>query len=234
MSVDGRVRIWRKENVPGAGNIRVCGISWHCMGSLICMKERLNVQSCLSVITDQVKLFLLVKHLARDGRFQQDSAPCYTAGAKVIISCRDIEKGRQAADEIRQEIKGANVIVKQLDLASFSSIRQFAQEIQRSEPQINILINNAGVALCPKSKTTDGFELQFGVNHLGHFLLTNLLLDKIKASAPARIVNVASAAHLSKTLNNSFLFLRQSSHLIYTLTLQNHKFCNSPRHMSNA
>ncbi|GFY64258.1 hypothetical protein TNIN_149071 [Trichonephila inaurata madagascariensis] len=122
-------------------------------------------------------------------------------GAKVIISCRDIKKGREAAEEIRQEIKDANVIVKQLDLASFSSIQQFAQEIQRSEPQINILINNAGVAVCPKSKTTDGFELQFGVNHLGHFLLTNLLMDKIKASAPARIVNVASAAHFIGDIN---------------------------------
>ncbi|GFR02942.1 hypothetical protein TNCT_257581 [Trichonephila clavata] len=129
-------------------------------------------------------------------------------GAKVIICCRDTEKGRQAADEIRQERTDANVIVKPLDLASFSSIRQFVKEIQRSEPQINILINNAGVAVCPKSKTADGFELQFGVNHLGHFLLTNLLLDKIKASAPARIVNVTSAAHLSKLFINSFFILK--------------------------
>ncbi|GFT80955.1 hypothetical protein NPIL_131181 [Nephila pilipes] len=124
-------------------------------------------------------------------------------GAKIIIACRDTVKGGNAAEEIRQELPEANIIVKQLDLASFSSIRGFAKEVLSSEPQINILINNAGVAVCPKSTTVDGFEMQFGVNHLGHFLLTNLLLDKIKTSAPARIVNVASGAHLIGSINFS-------------------------------
>ncbi|XP_055950744.1 retinol dehydrogenase 13-like [Argiope bruennichi] len=124
-------------------------------------------------------------------------------GAKVILGCRDREKGKKAAEDIRRQVPQANVTVKQLDLASFSSIRQFAAEILKSEPQIHILINNAGIMACPKSKTVDGFETQMGVNHLGHFLLTNLLLDKIKASTPSRIVNVSSAAYMAGKISLS-------------------------------
>ncbi|GBM12755.1 Retinol dehydrogenase 11 [Araneus ventricosus] len=116
-------------------------------------------------------------------------------GAKVIIGCRDTEKGRKAAEDIRRQVPAANIIVKYLDLASFSSIRQFAAEILKSEPRIHILINNAGIMMCPESKTVDGFEMQIGVNHLGHFLLTNLLLDRIKESSPARVINVSSEAY---------------------------------------
>lgn len=117
-------------------------------------------------------------------------------GAKVIIACRDIGKGNLAAQEIKDQVPDANIIVNHLDLASFASVRKFSKDILRREPYIHILINNAGVASCPKSETEDGFEMQFGVNHLGHFLLTMLLLDRIKASAPARIVNVASMVHI--------------------------------------
>ncbi|CAL1265550.1 unnamed protein product [Larinioides sclopetarius] len=125
-------------------------------------------------------------------------------GARVIIGCRDIEKGRKAAEDINEQIKDTQVIVKYLDLASFASIRKFAAEILKSEPQIHILVNNAGVMACPKSKTEEGFETHFGVNYLGHFLLTNLLLDRIKASAPARIVNVSSLIYFCKMLNHVF------------------------------
>lgn len=117
-------------------------------------------------------------------------------GAKVIIACRDTGKGNKAVQEIQEKVPNANVIVKYLDLAAFASIRTFADEILRTEPYIHILVNNAGLAGCPKSKTEDGFEMQFGVNHLGHFLLTTLLLERIKASSPARIVNVSSLAHI--------------------------------------
>ncbi|CAL1265551.1 unnamed protein product [Larinioides sclopetarius] len=117
-------------------------------------------------------------------------------GAKVVIGCRDTEKGKKAAEDIVRQVPEANIIVKHLDLASFSSIRKFSAEILKSEPHIHILINNAGIMMCPESKTEEGFEMQIGVNHLGHFLLTNLLLDRIKESAPARIVNVASMAYM--------------------------------------
>ncbi|EDV29177.1 uncharacterized protein TRIADDRAFT_49836 [Trichoplax adhaerens] len=109
-------------------------------------------------------------------------------GARVIMACRDDQRGLQAAQQVRQQSGNNNVTYKHLDLASFASIRQFANDIIDNEKQISVLINNAAVAHCPYSTTQEGFEMQFGVNHLGHFLLTNLLLDKLKESAPSRIV----------------------------------------------
>ncbi|KAK7881305.1 hypothetical protein WMY93_029714 [Mugilogobius chulae] len=88
-----------------------------------------------------------------------------------------------------------NLVIRKLDLSDTKSIRAFAEIINKEEKQVNILINNAGIMMCPYSKTADGFEMQLGVNHLGHFLLTYLLLDLIKRSAPSRIVVVASVAH---------------------------------------
>ncbi|XP_038653720.1 retinol dehydrogenase 12-like isoform X2 [Scyliorhinus canicula] len=116
-------------------------------------------------------------------------------GALVIMACRDVEKGEDAAKEIIEETGNSLLIVKRLDLADTKSIREFAQQINEEYQQLHILINNAGVMMCPYLKTADGFELQFGVNHLGHFLLTYLLIDLIKQSAPSRIINVSSSAH---------------------------------------
>ncbi|NWW80159.1 RDH12 dehydrogenase, partial [Climacteris rufus] len=114
---------------------------------------------------------------------------------KVIIACRDIAKAEAAANEIRAETGNQQVIVKKLDLADTKSIREFAEKFLAEEKELHILINNAGVMLCPYSKTADGFEMHLGVNHLGHFLLTFLLLERLKQCAPARIVNVSSLAH---------------------------------------
>ncbi|NXS40849.1 RDH12 dehydrogenase, partial [Balaeniceps rex] len=114
---------------------------------------------------------------------------------KVIVACRDIAKAEAAASEIRAETGNQQVIVKKLDLADTQSIREFAEKFLAEEKELHILINNAGVMLCPYSKTADGFEMHLGVNHLGHFLLTFLLLERLKQSAPARIVNVSSVAH---------------------------------------
>lgn len=122
-------------------------------------------------------------------------------GAKIIIACRDMEKAEAAVKEIIDKSDNQNVICKKLDLADIKSIREFAEGINRDEPNLNILINNAGVMVCPYGKTADGFEMQFGVNHLGHFLLTHLLLDLIKRSAPARIVTVSSMAHSWGVIN---------------------------------
>ena len=112
----------------------------------------------------------------------------------MILACRDVERGTRAEMEIKKASKSDKVIFKQLDLASFASIKKFATEISKEESRIDILINNAGI-ICPYWKTEDGFEMQFGVNHLGHFLLTNLLLDQIKESPSGRIVVVSSIAH---------------------------------------
>ncbi|NXL06371.1 RDH12 dehydrogenase, partial [Mesembrinibis cayennensis] len=114
---------------------------------------------------------------------------------KVIVACRDIAKGEAAASEIRAETGNQQVIVKKMDLADTKSVREFAEKFLAEEKELHILINNAGIMLCPYSKTADGFEMHLGVNHLGHFLLTFLLLERLKQSAPARIVNVSSLAH---------------------------------------
>ncbi|XP_010754832.2 retinol dehydrogenase 13 [Larimichthys crocea] len=116
-------------------------------------------------------------------------------GARVILACRDITRARIAADEIRQQSGNGNVVVKKLDLSSLQSVRDLAKDVQENEERLDILINNAGIMMCPKWKTEDGFEMQFGVNHLGHFLLTNCLLDLLKKSAPSRVVIVSSLAH---------------------------------------
>ncbi|XP_073687338.1 retinol dehydrogenase 12 [Garra rufa] len=116
-------------------------------------------------------------------------------GARVIMACRDLEKAEAAREELMDDSGNQNIVVKKLDLSDTKSIRAFAELINKEEKQVNILINNAGIMMCPYSKTADGFEMQFGVNHLGHFLLTYLLLDLLKKSAPCRIISVASMAH---------------------------------------
>lgn len=120
-------------------------------------------------------------------------------GAKVIMACRDQKKANDARDDLLN-ITGLSedkIKVMRMDLASFKSIRNFVEEFNKAEDKLHILINNAGVMFTPFRKTEDGFEMQVGVNHLGHFLLTNLLLDKLKSSAPSRIVVVSSLAHMS-------------------------------------
>lgn len=116
-------------------------------------------------------------------------------GARVIMACRDVEKGEEAAASIRASYPEARVEVRELDLADTCSIRAFAQKFLREVNQLHILLNNAGVMMCPYTKTVDGFEMHIGVNHLGHFLLTSLLIGLLKRSAPARIVVVSSLAH---------------------------------------
>ncbi|XP_030282780.1 retinol dehydrogenase 12-like [Sparus aurata] len=116
-------------------------------------------------------------------------------GARVILACRDMDRANRAAEEVRKRSGNGNVIVKKLDLASLQSVRELAKDVLASEERLDVLINNAGVMSCPKWQTEDGFEMQFGVNHLGHFLLTNCLLDLLKKSTPSRVVNVSSLAH---------------------------------------
>ncbi|XP_054621182.1 retinol dehydrogenase 12, like isoform X2 [Dunckerocampus dactyliophorus] len=123
------------------------------------------------------------------------------SGAKIIMACRDMEKAQAAAKEVKESSGNDNIVCMKLDLADSKSIREFAQAINQGESKLNILINNAGVMVCPYGKTADGFELQIGINHMGHFLLTYLLLDLIKRSAPARIINVSSMIHSWGSIN---------------------------------
>ncbi|XP_013863640.1 retinol dehydrogenase 13 [Austrofundulus limnaeus] len=117
-------------------------------------------------------------------------------GGRVIMGCRDMEKCEAAAKDIRGKTLNPHVYAHHLDLASMRSVREFAEKINREENRVDVLINNAGVMRCPAGKTEDGFDMQLGVNHLGHFLLTNLLLDKLKECAPSRVINLASLAHI--------------------------------------
>lgn len=113
-------------------------------------------------------------------------------GAKVIITARNLEKAATVVEKIQQE-NGATVDIEELELSAFSSIRAFAKRILERAESIDVLILNAGVMACPYSKTEDGFEMQFGTNHLGHFLLTNLILPKL--SEGGRIISLSSAGH---------------------------------------
>ncbi len=116
-------------------------------------------------------------------------------GATVVMACRRGREGEQAAAAIRATWPAAKLEVLPLDLADLASVRTFAQAFAARHSRLDGLVNNAGVMNTPAGHTKDGFEMQFGINHLGHFLLTALLIDKLKASAPARIVNVSSSAH---------------------------------------
>ena len=117
-------------------------------------------------------------------------------GAKVIIGCRSNERGEKALIDIKKESGSKAVYLKLIDLSSFKSVRRFANSILESEDRLDILINNAGIFMAPFQKTEDGFESHFQVNHLGHFLLTQLLIDLLQKSAPSRIINVSARAHM--------------------------------------
>jgi len=107
-----------------------------------------------------------------------------------------MEKGDEAMQDIKKELPEADLTVKKLDLSSLESVREFAKEINKDGiSQIDYLINNAGLVVNERTETKDGFEMQFGTNHLGHFLLTHLLLDKLKVSPSARIINISSCLH---------------------------------------
>jgi NAD(P)-dependent dehydrogenase (short-subunit alcohol dehydrogenase family) len=118
------------------------------------------------------------------------------AGATVVLACRSDEKGKEAASRILAEHPQARLIVKTLDLSSLASVRAFAAAIRREHQRLDLLINNAGVMMPPeRTLTEDGFELQFGINHLGHFALTALLLDLVLETEGSRVVTVSSSAH---------------------------------------
>ncbi|XP_066515078.1 dehydrogenase/reductase SDR family member 13a.3 [Hoplias malabaricus] len=114
-------------------------------------------------------------------------------GARVILACRNQEKAEAAVYDIRRESGNNEVLFMHLDLANLKSVRMFAETFLKTEPRLDLLINNAGVA--GPGRTEDGFGLAFGVNHLGHFLLTSLLLDRLKATGQSRIVNVSALLH---------------------------------------
>ncbi|CAG2173285.1 unnamed protein product [Oppiella nova] len=113
-------------------------------------------------------------------------------GAKIYIGCRDLEKAESAVNDIKSVNPGADITSLKLDLSSLKSIRHFANEMEEREPIIDILVNNAGIMMCPEWQTTDGFEMQFGTNYLGPFLLTLTLLPQLQRAPKARVVSVSA------------------------------------------
>jgi len=126
-------------------------------------------------------------------------------GAHVVAACRRVAAGEEAV----RPLAGAagSVEVMELDLGSLASVRAFAKAFVARHSRLDGLVNNAGVMNCPEGRTADGFETQFGTNHLGHFLLTELLLDVLKGSAPSRIVCVSSVAHVPRSGKGGEIFL---------------------------
>jgi NAD(P)-dependent dehydrogenase (short-subunit alcohol dehydrogenase family) len=116
-------------------------------------------------------------------------------GATVIMACRDTQKGEEAAAKIREEQPKGELRVMELDLSDLSCVRKLADEFRAEYKRLDALVNNAGVMAVPYGQTTDGFELHFGINHLGHFALTGLLLDLLKAAPGSRVVTVSSYGH---------------------------------------
>src|ERR1700753_3092881 len=132
---------------------------------------------------------------ANTGLGYETAAALADHGARVVLAVRNLDKGKDAAARITANSPHADVALQELDLTSLDSIRAAADQLRSAHDRIDLLINNAGVMWTPKSTTKDGFELQFGTNHLGHFALTGLLLDRLLPVAGSRVVTVSSIGH---------------------------------------
>ncbi|MFT4883366.1 MAG: NAD(P)-dependent dehydrogenase (short-subunit alcohol dehydrogenase family) [Natronomonas sp.] len=115
--------------------------------------------------------------------------------AHVVLACRDLDRGGEAASDVRGDVPDASLSVRKLDLASLDSIREFAATADEELGAIDVLCNNAGMMAIPRGETAEGFERQFGINHLGHFALTVLLLDALRAAENPRVVTQSSGIH---------------------------------------
>ncbi|HTU87724.1 MAG TPA: SDR family oxidoreductase [Solirubrobacteraceae bacterium] len=131
---------------------------------------------------------------ANTGIGKETARALASRGARLYLACRSQENGRRTIAEISGQTGNRNLTLLSLDLGDLGSVRQCAEEFMAADEPLHVLINNAGVA-GTRGMTASGFERMFGTNHVGPFLLTNLLLDRLRASAPARVVSVASAAH---------------------------------------
>jgi NAD(P)-dependent dehydrogenase (short-subunit alcohol dehydrogenase family) len=132
---------------------------------------------------------------ANTGLGYETAAALADHGAHVVLAVRNLDKGKDAAARITAQSPGAEVGLQELDLTSLDSIRAAAEQLRSDHDRIDLLINNAGVMYTPKSTTKDGFEIQFGTNHLGHFAFTGLLLDRLLPVAGSRVVTVSSIGH---------------------------------------
>ncbi|MFT7520268.1 MAG: NAD(P)-dependent dehydrogenase (short-subunit alcohol dehydrogenase family) [Kiritimatiellia bacterium] len=122
-------------------------------------------------------------------------------GARVVMACRNQDKGRAAVDDVRSTWPDSDLVLMKLDLANLTSVREFVDELTTAVDRVDLLINNAGVMALPYKLTADGFEMQLGTNHMGHFALTGLLLPRLIEAGGARVVTVSSQAHRMGKMN---------------------------------
>jgi NAD(P)-dependent dehydrogenase (short-subunit alcohol dehydrogenase family) len=151
-------------------------------------------------IPDQSGRVVLVTG-ANSGLGYQTARRLAGAGATVLMACRNQAKGADALAQVRGEHPGASAELLELDLADLASVRRAADEARARHPRLDVLINNAGVMAIPYRTTADGFEMQLGTNHLGHFALTGLLIDRLLETDGSRVVNVSSQAHRAGRIN---------------------------------
>ncbi len=154
---------------------------------------------------------------ANNGLGYETTRALAARGAEVVMACRNLDKAQRAAERIRAELPAARLVVLPLDLADLTSVRAFAAQVQQAHPELDGLINNAGVMFVPRTVTPDGFELTFATNHLGHFALTGLLLPALLPRPGARVVTVSSGGHRAGRINFDDLTgqRRYSRHLAY-------------------
>jgi NAD(P)-dependent dehydrogenase (short-subunit alcohol dehydrogenase family) len=138
---------------------------------------------------------LVVVTGANSGLGQVTARELARAGARVVLACRNVQKGEAARQAIETAVPGAQLELEELDLASLDSVRAFAERFRAAHEGLDLLINNAGVMATPRRRTADGFELQFGTNHLGHFALTGLVIGELEGRDDARVVTLSSGAH---------------------------------------
>lgn len=151
-------------------------------------------------IPDQTGKIIVITG-ANSGLGYESSLALARKNAHVIMAIRNLSKGEAAKTQILAQVPNANVELMQLDLGSLDSVREFAAAYTAKYDKLDVLMNNAGIMAVPQGKTADGFEKQFGVNHLGHFALTGLLYDVLTRTPNSRVVNVSSVAHRQGEMN---------------------------------
>lgn len=173
-------------------------------GTRVLLKQVLSSHNSLEVIPDCEGQVAIVTGGNKGIGYETVKGLC-KAHMTVIMACRDVTAADKAIKELKEELPQANVEYMELDLGSLASVRKFVTNFKKKGLPLHILVNNAGIMFPPYGTTEDGFELQFGVNHLGPFALTNLLLDDlIKSGLPgrfSRIVTLSSEAHVPGTIN---------------------------------
>ena len=147
-------------------------------------------------------------------------------GAQVILACRNMEKAQDSIGLIQQEIPDAKLEFLRLELANLASVRKFAEAFKKSYRKLDVLVNNAGIMWAPYRKTDDGFESQFGINHLGHFALIGLLFDTLTKTPGARVVNVSSVAHRFAAMDFDNLMFRNGNGYSRNIAYSNSKLAN--------